>query len=157
GGVIDSTTVGDGNAGIVTANVGTLHMSAGAQIRSFSGGFDESNNNALVVGTGNAGSVNVVASGTVTIDGSADGRPSGLLAETRGSGAGGDVTLQAWTLGLTNGATISSSSLGDGLAGNIRVHLGDSLDMAGGIIATRAVTSDGGNIEVLAPRLIRLV
>ncbi|MCZ4316714.1 filamentous hemagglutinin N-terminal domain-containing protein [Comamonadaceae bacterium G21597-S1] len=157
GGVIDSTTVGDGNAGSVTANVGTLDLRAGAQIRSFSGGFDESNNNQLVVGTGNAGSVNVAASGAVTIDGSADGRPSGLLAETRGSGAGGDVTLQAWTLGLANGGTISSSSLGDGLAGNIQVHLGDSLDMSGGIIATRALTSDGGNIEVFAPRLIRLV
>ncbi len=157
GGVIDSTTVGDGNAGVVTANVDTLDMRAGAQIRSFSGGFDESNNNELVVGSGNAGSVNVVASGAVTIDGSADGRPSGLLAETRGSGAGGDVTLQAWTLRLSDGGTISSSSLGDGLAGNIQVHLGDSLDMSGGIIATRAVTSDGGNIEVFAPRLIRLV
>lgn len=157
GGVIDSTTVGDGNAGIVTANVGTLQLSEGAQIRSFSGGFDENNNNALVVGVGNAGSVNVVATGAVTISGSQDGRPSGLLAETRGSGAGGDVNLQAWTLGLTNGGTISSSSLGDGLAGNIRVHLGDSLDMQGGTIATRARTSDGGNIEVFAPRLIRLV
>jgi len=156
GGVIDSTTVGDGNAGIVTANVGALNMSAGAQIRSFSGGFDETNNNALVVGSGNAGSVNVIASGAATISGGADGRPSGLLAETRGSGAGGNVNLQAFTLTMTDGATISSSSLGDGVAGNIRVELGDSLEMNGGVIATRAVTSDGGNIEVLAPRLIRL-
>lgn len=157
GGVIDSTTVGDGDAGVVTANVGTMLMNAGAQIRSFSGGFDEANNNALVVGAGNAGSVNVVASGAVTMTGNANGRPTGLLAETRGSGAGGDVTLQAWTLDMRDGATISSSSLGDGLAGNIRVQVGDSLEMAGGIIATRALTSDGGNIEVLAPRLIRLV
>jgi filamentous hemagglutinin family protein len=157
GGVIDSTTVGDGNAGIVTANVGTLQMNAGAQIRSFSGGFDESNNNALVVGVGNAGSVNVVASGTVTIAGSADGRSSGLLAETRGSGAGGDVSLQASVLNLRDGASISSSSLGYGLAGNITIRLSDSLDMSGGNIATRALTSDGGNISLFAPRLIRLV
>jgi len=167
GGVVDSTTVGDGNAGSVTVNVGTLQLTAGAQIRSFSGGFDESNNNALDAGIGNAGSVNVVASGAVTISGSADGRPSGLLAETRGRKpadapadfvccAGGNVNLQAFTLTMTDGATISSSSLGDGVAGNIRVQLGDSLEMNGGVIATRAVTSDGGNIEVLAPRLIRL-
>lgn len=157
GGVIDSTTVGDGNAGIVTANVGTLLMTAGAQIRSFSGGFDETNNNTLVVGSGNAGSVNVVASGAVAVSGSADGRPSGLLAETRGSGAGGDVNLQAWTLRLADGATISSSSLGDGLAGNIRLQLGDSLELRGASIATRALTSDGGNISLFAPRLIHLV
>lgn len=157
GGVIDSTTVGDGNAGAVEVVVDSLQLSAGAQIRSFSGGFDESNNNALVVGIGNAGRVNVVVSGQATISGSALGRPTGLLAETRGDGAGGDVSLQASVLQLTDGATISSSSLGAGLAGSIDIQLGDSLDMQGGIIATRALTSDGGNIRITAPRLIHLV
>ena len=59
---------------------------------------------------------------------------SGLLAETRGSGAGGDVNLQASVLYLMIGGTISSSSLGSGLAGNIEIRLGDSLDMSGGNI-----------------------
>ena len=157
GGVIDSTTVGDGNAGAVEVNAGTLQLAGGAQIRSFSGGFDENNANALVVGSGNAGRVSVVVSGQATITGSAPGRPSGLLAETRGSGAGGDVSLQASVLQLTDGATISSSSLSSGLAGNIEIRLSDSLDMQGGIIATRALTSDGGNIRIVAPRLIHLV
>ncbi|MBL8337466.1 MAG: filamentous hemagglutinin N-terminal domain-containing protein [Rhodoferax sp.] len=156
GGVIDSTTVGDGNAGAVEVNAGGLHLAGGAQIRSFSGGFDESNNGALVVGSGNAGRVSVVVSGLATISGSVPGRPTGLLAETRGAGAGGDVNLQASVLQLTDGATISSSSRGDGLAGNIEIALGDSLDMQGGIIATRALTSDGGNIRITAPRLIHL-
>ena len=157
GGVIDSTTAGNGNAGAVEVSVGGLQLAGGAQIRSFSGGFDESNNNALVVGSGNAGRVNVVVSGLATISGSVPGRPTGLLAETRGDGAGGDVTLQASVLQLNDGATISSSSLGGGLAGNIEVTLSDSLEMRGGIIATRALTSDGGNIRILAPRLIHLV
>lgn len=157
GGVIDSTTVGDGNAGVVTVAVDTLQLDAGAQIRSFSGGFDESNGGALVVGSGNAGSVQVVASGAVTISGFSGLRPSGLLAETRGSGAGGDVGLQAQVLQLRDGGTLSSSSLGSGLAGNIDIRLTDSLDMSGGAISTRALTSDGGNIRIQAPRLIRLV
>ena len=157
GGVIDSTTVGDGNAGAIDVSVGSLQLRGGAQIRSFSGGFDEDNNDALVVGSGNAGNVSVVASGLVDISGSAPGRPSGLLAETRGSGAGGDVQVQARVLNLHDGATISSSSLGSGLAGNIEIQLADSLDIQGGIIATRALTSDGGNISIVAPRLIRLV
>ena len=157
GGVIDSTTVGDGNAGAVEVVVDRLQLGGGAQIRSFSGGFDENNNDALVVGIGNAGSVNVVVTGLATIGGSAPGRPTGLLAETRGDGAGGDVSLQASVLQLTDGATISSSSLGGGLAGNIGIQLTDSLEMRGGIIATRALTSDGGNIRITAPRLIHLV
>ncbi len=156
GGALDSTTVGDGNAGAIEVSVGSLQLTGGAQIRSFSGDFDEDNGGALVVGSGNAGRVNVVASGQATISGSAPGRPSGLFAETRGSGAGGDVSLQASVLHLTDGATISSSSLGSGVAGNIAISLSDSLDMRGGSIATRALTSDGGNITVLAPRLIRL-
>lgn len=157
GGVIDSTTVGDGNAGTVSVSVDTLQLSDGAQIRSFSGGFDEINNGALVVGKGNAGSVHVVASGAVTISGASGLRPSGLLAETRGSGAGGDVAVQARVLRLADGGTISSSSLGSGLAGNIDIRLTDSLEMFGGAISTRAVASDGGNIRILAPRLIHLV
>ncbi|MEO8137291.1 MAG: filamentous hemagglutinin N-terminal domain-containing protein, partial [Betaproteobacteria bacterium] len=157
GGVIDSTTVGDGNAGVVSVSVDSLQLSDGAQIRSFSGGFDESNGGALVVGSGNAGSVHVVARGAVAISGASGLRPSGLLAETRGSGAGGDVVLQAQALRLDDGGTISSSSLGSGLAGNIDIRLTDSLEMFGGAISTRALTSDGGNISIQAPRLIRLV
>ena len=112
GGVIDSTTVGNGSAGAVEVRVDNLQLAGGAQIRSFSGGFDETNHGALVVGNGNAGRVNVVVSGQATITGSVPGRPSGLLTETRGRGAGGDVSLQASELLLTDGATISSSSLG---------------------------------------------
>jgi filamentous hemagglutinin family protein len=157
GGVIDSSTVGDGNAGVVTIAVDTLQLGEGAQIRSFSGGFDDNNNGALVAGSGNAGSVNVVASGAVTIAGNSGLRPSGLLTETRGSGNGGDVRLQAHVLTLSDGGTISSSSLGSGLAGNIDIRLGDSLEISGSAISTRALSSDGGNISIVAPRLIRLV
>jgi filamentous hemagglutinin family protein len=132
GGVIDSSTVGDGNAGVVTVAVDTLHLAEGAQIRSFSGGFDDNNNGALVAGSGNAGSVNVVATGAVTISGANGLRPSGLLTETRGSGAGGDVQLQAASLGLTDGATISSSTLGSGTAGSVNVLASGTVTIAGG-------------------------
>ena len=157
GGVIDSTTIGDGDAGAIGVRVGELRLTGGAQIRSFSGGFDESAGE-LVVGNGAAGSVSVDATGSVTASGtSASGRPSGMLAETRGAGAGGNVSVRAWDLTLSDSATISSSSLGSGLAGDVRIELGDSLTLRGGIIATQATTSDGGNITITAPRLIHLV
>jgi len=157
GGVIDSTTVGDGDAGAVGVRVGELQLTGGAQIRSFSGGFDEFTGE-LVVGNGAAGSVSVDATGSVTASGtSATGRPSGLLAETRGAGAGGDVSVNAWSLTLSDGATISSSSLGSGLAGDVQIELGDSLTLRGGSIMTQATASDGGNITITAPRLIHLV
>ncbi len=157
-GVIDSSTVGDGNAGAVSVHVVDLQLTGGAQIRSFSGGFDETNNNALVVGNGAAGSVNVDASGSVTASGvSANGKPSGLLAETRGVGAGGAVNVHAASLSLSDGATISSSSLGSGVAGDVTIHLDDSMTLRGASIATQATSSDGGNITITAPRLIHLI
>ena len=157
GGVIDSTTVGDGNAGVIGMHVGELRLTGGAQIRSFSGGFDLITN-ALTVGNGAAGSVNVDASGSVTASGvSANGKPSGLLAETRGVGAGGAVNVHAWNLTLSDGATISSSSLGSGVAGDVTIHLDDSMTLRGASIATQATSSDGGNITITAPRLIHLI
>lgn len=157
GGVIDSTTVGDGDAGAIQVRVGDLQLTGGAQIRSFSGGFDEFTGE-LVVGSGAAGSVDVNATGEVTLSGvSATNRPSGLLAETRGAGAGGNVSVRAWSLTVSDGAVISSSSLGSGLAGNVHVELGDSLKLHGGSITTQATESDGGNITIIAPRLIHLV
>lgn len=157
GGVVDSTTVGDGDAGSVFVKVGELALTNGGQIRSFSGGFDEFTGE-LVVGKGAAGSVSIDATGGVTASGmSSTGRPSGLLAETRGEGAGGSVTLSARDLTLSDRATISSSSLGSGLAGNVRITLRDSLRMRNATIATQAITSDGGNIEISVPRLIDMI
>lgn len=157
GGVIDSTTVGDGNAGVIGVHVGELRLTGGAQIRSFSGGFDLITN-ALTVGNGAAGSVSVDASGSVTASGvSANGKPSGLLAETRGVGAGGAVNVHAASLSLSDGATISSSSLGSGVAGDVTIHLDDSMTLRGASIATQATSSDGGNITITAPRLIHLI
>ncbi len=159
-GVIDSTTVGDGDAGDVNVSVDELRLTNGGQIRSFSGGRDTETGE-LVVGTGAAGSVTVEATGSVTASGTietASGRfPSGLLAETRGEGAGGNVTVTARDLTLTDGATISSSSLGTGLAGDVRIALRDTLTMRSSSIATQAVTSDGGNIAVRVGELIDMV
>ena len=157
GGVVDSTTVGDGNAGAVVVQVGELQLTGGGQIRSFSGGFDEFTGE-LVVGRGAAGSVSIEATGSVTASGvSPTGRPSGLLAETRGAGAGGNVSVLASNLLLEDGASISSSSLGTGLAGDVRVVLSDSLTMRGASIETEAVTSDGGNIAISLPGLMDLI
>jgi large exoprotein involved in heme utilization and adhesion len=88
---------------------------------------------------------------------SSTGRPSGLLAETRGEGAGGSVTLNARDLTLSDRATISSSSLGTGLAGDVRITLRDSLRMRNASIATQAVASDGGNIAISLPGLMDLI
>ena len=67
------------------------------------------------------------------------------------------MTLNARDLTLSDRATISSSSLGTGLAGNVTLILGNNLAMRGASIQTQAVTSDGGNIVISVPRLIDMI
>jgi hypothetical protein len=52
---------------------------------------------------------------------------------------------------------VSADSLGGtGLAGNITITAGDQIAMNSGSVSTRAVTADGGNITLNAPRMIQL-
>lgn len=149
---IDSSTATDGNAGNVRIETGTLDLGAGATIGSRSG-IPDLVTGEIFVGAGAAGSVDIVASGDATIA----GEGATVSTDTRGAGDAGDVSIAAFRLFLRDGGTVSSSSGGDGLAGNITLTLGDSLRMDDGVVATEAVSSDGGNITVLAPRLVELI
>lgn len=149
---IDSSTATDGDAGNVRIRTGTLALGAEATIGSRSGIPDLASGE-IFVGSGAAGSIDIVASGDATIAG--DGAT--VSTDTRGAGDAGNVSISAFRLFLRDGGTVSSSSGGEGLAGNITLTLGDSLQMDGGVVATEAESSDGGNITVLAPRLVELI
>jgi len=43
------------------------------------------------------------------------------------------------------------------VAGDVTIHLDDSMTLRGASIATQATSSDGGNITITAPRLIHLI
>jgi large exoprotein involved in heme utilization and adhesion len=180
---IDSSTAWDGNAGEVDLDVGSLTVSNGAQVRSRSG-LTEIGTGNLFVGTGNAGKINVNASGANTI--TVTGVDSQISTATLGAGAGGDISLnsagkivvtdngsvQASSFGsgdggtvsldavevdVFNGGTIDASASGTGLAGNISINATDRVVMNNGTISTRAITSDGGNIVINAPVLLDLL
>jgi large exoprotein involved in heme utilization and adhesion len=81
---------------------------------------------------------------------------NGLLTDARGSGPGGDLTLQAPIIQLRDGATIAAASTGTGNAGNITITATDTFLSDRGTVTTAALRGDGGNIQVTAPSLIRL-
>lgn len=96
-----------------------------------------------------------------------DGFPNGLLAETAGSGAGGNISILTGQLRLLDGAQLSTAALPEssGAAGNISVVASEGIELIGetftpqgplgsGIGATTAGTGDGGNVSVVSPRLI---
>ena len=88
----------------------------------------------------------MTAANSATISGAG----TGLFSTASGSGAGGDVNLQAGNIQLLNGGTISANSTGTATAtaGNVNIVFGDTLRMVDGSITTEALVADGGNISI---------
>ena len=85
---------GPGNAGTILLEVDTLTLSGGATISSTN------------AGTGQAGSITVRATGAITLA----GVNSRLNSLTVGRGKAGDILVEAGTLTLTGGASITTST-----------------------------------------------
>ena len=149
GATITTETLGDGNSGNLTVNVGALALTNGAAItnNNFSFGFGQSGN--LTVqglaglgstadsitldnfsqittqtgvfggGFGSSGDVNLTAAAM-----NLDGFGTGLTTQTFADGNSGNLTVNVGTLALTNGAAITSNnfSFGFGQSGNIAVQ-----------------------------------
>jgi hypothetical protein len=70
---------------------------------------------------------------------------------------GGDITLKATQVQLTNGTLISAESSGVGDAGNIDITASDSLLMRNSAITTDAKQADGGNINIQSGYMVQLI
>jgi large exoprotein involved in heme utilization and adhesion len=138
-----------------------LTLNDGAQIRSQSGGVAVVSGQPAV-GFGKGGSVTFTADDSILITGS----NSAVSTNTFGNGNGGSISLIAGKLvSMQNGGRVSADSggtlggqqfSGSGLAGDITITAGDQIAMNSGSVSTRAVTADGGNITLNAPRMIQL-
>ena len=132
-----STASSTGSAGQVMLTGGSLTVAGGARIST------------STTGAGNAGTITANV-GTVTISGGQ------LDSSTSASGAGGAINVTAGSeAAVMNGGRITADSTGAGRTGNIVVTAGDRITMNGGTISTRAVSSDGGDITLKAPNIVR--
>ncbi len=117
GGVISASTFGLGNAGNVMVHAGTLSIASGGAISS-----DTS-------GSGNGGTILVGVDGELSVDGSNAAEFTGIRAQTtgtdeeqpKGSGVGGNISVNAGTLDIVNTGQISSSTFGSGSGGSVTV------------------------------------
>jgi len=128
-----------GNGGDVTITARTLSLTNGAQV------------GAGTFGNGNAGNVTLNASDSISFDGvGGDGFPSGAFSSVQKDaiGNGGDITITARTLSLTNGAVISAGTLGQGKAGNIFTKTEALVLRNNSKISTDNQNQDGGNITI---------
>ncbi|NER21732.1 MAG: filamentous hemagglutinin N-terminal domain-containing protein [Symploca sp. SIO1C2] len=90
--------------------------------------------NSSTFGVGNAGTVNIIATDSIRLDGEdSDGFPSGVFSQVV-SGAKGNsrgIELTTVTLEVTNGAGVSSSTFGMGDAGALKITATDSIRLDG--------------------------
>jgi filamentous hemagglutinin family protein len=158
---------GVGQGGRVSIDTSRLIVQDGGQI------------SATTLGRGNAGSVTVNATGSITLQGSAPTLtdnalrealdfvedigagiiPSGLMSSVlpTAQGKGGDITVTTPTLTLTGGAQIIANTSSGGSAGDIDIFATDLVSLTGsntGLFAITSVgsTGAGGSISILLQR-----
>jgi filamentous hemagglutinin family protein len=150
GGTISAESGGQGDAGEIAIQAGTLALRDGAAITG------------TTYGPGEGGRLRVVAGESIAISGYAlDGQgvawPSGLFSQSAGAGSGGSIVVQARDVLLSSGGTISAESARRGNAGNVEIVVEDFFLGRNATLRTEAIRADGGNIELSAGSMVRLI
>lgn len=144
-GRVQATTSSAGDGGRVVVRAARVFLADGGAIL------------ADASGSGRAGDVDVRATDAVVVSGrSASGAPSAVASRNASPQPGGAIDVAARTVRLRDGGEISASSSGAGDAGAITVRASDALVMQGGRITTSAPDANGGNVTILAGRLVEL-
>ncbi|MFG6106162.1 filamentous hemagglutinin N-terminal domain-containing protein [Leptothoe sp. EHU-05/26/07-4] len=107
-------------------------------------------------GIGNAGDVRIKVTDTIFISDSDPVSLSGIFSNLRknGIGTGGDIVVSANNLEMSNAATISAFSDGDGDAGNIFLTVNNSFRADDSSILTNAENTAGGSITINATNVL---
>ena len=107
-----------------------------------------------------SGTAATATGGRVGVEGDRIRIESGALvtSSSAGAGSGGNITLAAReSVTVLDGASVSASSTGTGAAGNIEIDAGKQLDVQRGSITTQSNELNGGNINIRAIDLLRVV
>ncbi|MFP4320505.1 MAG: filamentous hemagglutinin N-terminal domain-containing protein, partial [Phormidium sp.] len=136
-----------GDAGDINLNANNIELNNGAQLDS------------STLGEGDAGSVTLRASNSIVLSGSnSEDFPSAIfnrITET-GKGNGGNITLIGEVIEISEGAVLSSSTFGEGNAGNVTIEASDTVHFLNGDIFTSVEETgrgNAGNIRVIGNRI----
>ena len=147
---------GEGQGGNIDINAATLTLRDGAQMQTII----REASDTQPAGKGDAGNINIKVTGAVDIAGERDTFPSGLFSElqTGTQGHGGNITLDAGSFNLEEGAQLGASTYGNGNAGNVTVTAKDAIFMTGGQTSILSAVEaggvgKGGNININAATL----
>jgi large exoprotein involved in heme utilization and adhesion len=151
---------GVGKGGNIDINAGSLSLKDSAQLQTITRGTSITN---PLFGEGDAGNINIKVAGGVDISGTKDGLVS-LMASVVGTGTkgnGGNITIDAGSLSLRDGAFLAASTFGTGNAGAIKVNTSDFVNLSGksdnsqsGLFVTSlSLTGSAGDIIVTSPKI----
>ncbi|MFS0518190.1 filamentous hemagglutinin N-terminal domain-containing protein, partial [Nostoc sp. UIC 10607] len=144
---LSTSTGGQGNSGNIQINAtDSISLTSGAKLGAITGG------------SGNAGNIVIQAkNATVSFSGMETIASTTAYGEIPilnlvGTGQGGDITINAHTLSVTNGATLATSTLGQGNSGNIQINIADSISVTSGskLGAFTGGSGNAGNIVIEA-------
>lgn len=147
-GTIASDTAGAGRAGDVSVRAGSISLTNGGRISS------------STVAAGRGGNVTVVTPGRLFIADDGENSQSGIFADTRATGNGGSVAVNAGSIELASGGLISAETIGAGRGGDIsivsdgRLSIAGSTSMMTGIVGTTWRTGDAGAIRIRVAELV---
>jgi filamentous hemagglutinin family protein len=154
GGQIAAGTFGSGNGGSIEVSAGSIVIDgSGATGEQFfgTGIFVD----AEAGSSGTAGTIDILRAGDATILGGGE-----ISSSTRGSGAGGNVTLAANSLLIDGiGSAVSAASFTSASAGSLRLNLGSlTLDSGASISSanTSTVAGNAGNVTINASGDVKL-
>lgn len=140
---------GTGNSGDITINANSMTI-AGFGSSSSPYPVPDFTGLSTTTNAGRGGTINVALAGDLSLR-----SRGGISAETRGSGPGGAINIEAGNALLSGGSAISAATSGAGKAGNISIIARSLMKMDNSLVTTAADFAQGGNINVLA-RDIRL-
>ena len=143
GSIVTNSVLPDatGNSGNVNIKAKFVSLTDNAQI------------GAITFGQGNAGKILIEAKDTVSLAGNTSIR-SNVYSEAEGDG--GDINIQTRLLSLTDAADLSTSTFGQGDAGNITVQANESILLVNGRIYSavrEGSIGQGGKINIQAGSL----
>jgi hypothetical protein len=150
GGVVQTQTLGEGNAGAIRITASdTVNLSgAGSSLRSRSG---VSNNQLDTVGStiGQGGDISVTTGSFFVAEGAV------LDSQTFSNSGGGNITINANTVSVANGGQLFTSTSGSGRGGTLAIVAPSSITLSSnGTLSTETTGSGtGGNLRLATGQL----
>jgi filamentous hemagglutinin family protein len=145
---------GVGKGGDITIDAASLSLQDGSQLQTaMLSGADPQR-----TGKGAAGNITVKVTGTVDLAGTKDGFTSSIFSdvETGTKGNGGNITIDAGSVFLRDGATLTASTAGTGDAGSVKLTAKNAVSLVNGDIFSRVEAGGvgkGGTIDIHATAL----